>query len=343
MIKRAVSMYSLQDEYLNKRMDLEDIFKFLSEQDVGIELLSDQMIKGAPFSNEKTLAKWDELVEKYKIPLVCNDIFINVKLYNNRIITVKEGVQMLINEIKFAHRLGFKLVRLVSDTPVEYIEPVLPYCEKYDVALGLEIHSGMSFNTPITKKYTDLMFKLKSKYVGIVVDAGIFCRRLPRVFNNYFLSIGANAELVATLDSIVNKDLDLREYLLQKGVDKNQILMGKASYPEEIQSKIKNGTDFEYTILADGYECTPFEALDEYMPYVKHIHGKIYEITDEGFEYSIPYDEFVKYLDKNGYDGYIATEYEGNRFTIAGKPMMEKEQVVRHQKLLRKSIDELKG
>lgn len=341
MIKRAVSMYSLQYEYLNKRMSLEDIFKFLNEQDVGMELLSDQMIKGAPFPNEETLAVWDGVVEKYKMPLVCNDIFINTKLYKNRVITVKEGIKMLIDEIKLANRLGFKLVRLVSDTPVEYIEPVLPYCEKYDVTLGLEIHAGMSFDTPITKKYTDLMFKLDSKYVGIVVDAGIFCRRLPRVFNNYFRSIGANEELIKTLDSIVTPKRDLMTYFKEINFNKSLVFMKDGKFPDEIQRHIKSHVDFEYVILADGYECTPFEVLDSYMPYVKHIHGKLYEMTEDGIEYSIPYDEMVNYLHSKGFDGYISTEYEGNRFTVVGNPIVEKEQTVLHQKMLRELIEKL--
>ena len=46
------------------------------------------------------------------------------------------------------------------------------------------------------------------------------------------------------------------------------------------------------------------------MPYIKHIHGKIYEMTEEGVEYSISYDEIINYLKEAGYEGYISTEYE---------------------------------
>ena len=53
------------------------------------------------------------------------------------------------------------------------------------------------------------------------------------------------------------------------------------------------------------------------------------------------YDEFVKYLDEKGYDGYISTEYEGNRFTLEGEEVKELEQVRMHQEMLKKYIAEL--
>lgn len=56
------------------------------------------------------------------------------------------------------------------------------------------------------------------------------------------------------------------------------------------------------TIFVDGYEISDFSILDEHMSYVKHINGKVYEMTDEGAEYSIPYDELIKYLDEKGYE-----------------------------------------
>ena len=87
-IKTCVSLYSLQNEYMYKRMSLEDIFAFLHENNVdGVEILPDQMIKGAPHPSEETLAQWDSLCEKYQIKPVISDIFLNTNLYENRELT----------------------------------------------------------------------------------------------------------------------------------------------------------------------------------------------------------------------------------------------------------------
>ena len=64
-IKTCVSLYSLQDEYLNHRMDLKDIMHFVKDNGVqGVEILPDQMLKGAPDISDETVAKWHELLKE---------------------------------------------------------------------------------------------------------------------------------------------------------------------------------------------------------------------------------------------------------------------------------------
>jgi hypothetical protein len=75
--------------------------------------------------------------------------------------------------------------------------------------------------------------------------------------------------------------------------------------------------------------------LDKYIPYIKHFHGKFWEITEEGIEYSIPYDEFILYLKEKNFDGYNASEYEGGRFALPGTEIDAVTQVRVHQKMLR--------
>ena len=329
-IKRAISFYSLQDQYVRGKINLEGIFKLLKELDAGMEFISDQMMKGTPHPSEESLKQWDELINKYQVERVCNDIFINTCLYKNRTLTTKEATDALIEEIKLANRLGFKLIRLVSKTPAEIIEPALPYAEKYNVTLALEIHGGMSFDNPMTKAFVEVMKKLNSPYVGLVVDTGIFCRRHPRVATNYFRDLGANENVINYINNIFESGTDPKRYFEKFG-----------GVPEELKSLIKNQQDFEYVLFSDGYEASDFSILDEYMPYVKHFHGKVYEMTEEGNEYSIPYDELIKYLHEKGYEGYIATEYEGNRFVLPNEEVKELEQVRRHQEMLKKYIAEL--
>lgn len=330
-IKRAVSMYSLQDQYARGRMSLADIFKWLNEMDAGLEFISDQMMKGTPKPSEEALKEWDDLVEKYKPALVCNDVFINTCLYKNRTLTKKESLELLIQEIKLAHRLGFPMIRLVSNTRADIIEPALPYAEKYNVVMTLEIHAGMSFDEPLTQAFIKVMKELNSPYVGLTVDTGIFCERHPRVSTNFFRELGVNEELIKRIDAIFESGTDPRHaYAKAKAEGKE--------FPDEIQECIHTQDEYEYALFADGYERTPFSVLDEFVPYIKHIHGKIYEMTEDGTEYSIPFDKVVEYLDSVGYDGYIATEYEGNRFALAGEPIRDKENVEAHQKLLKKCI-----
>lgn len=160
-IKNAVSLYSFQDEYARGKMTLEDCLKELSEQGVeGVEIISDQMLHNAPFVLNEDVEKWRHLLQKHDIVPVCNDIFINTKLYRNRLLTKKENLELLKNELKLANRLGIKLVRLVSLTPTDIIEDALPLAEELDVVMALEVHGGMALDHPETKNSLILCFEL---------------------------------------------------------------------------------------------------------------------------------------------------------------------------------------
>lgn len=333
-IKTCVSLYSLQDEYMRGKMSLADLFRFSSENDIdGIELLPDQMIHNAPHPTDETLSEWDELVKKHPLRLVCQDVFLNTNLYKNRELTPKECVELLVEEIKLAHRLGFKLIRLVSMVPYYIIEPIVPYAEKYGVTLALEIHAGLGFDVKKTQDFIKEMKRINSPYIGLVMDASLFCSKLPRVMANYCLEFGLNPKLVDYMNDIFDNGSDFKQVLLANN----------GEYPEELNKLIHTNIDSFFTHFVDGYENLPFEIMDEYMPYIKHFHFKLYEMTEDEEEYSINYKALLQYLHDRGYDGYVATEYEGNRWVLPGHPIEEVKHVLAHQKMIRRYIKEIEG
>ena len=75
-IKASVSLYSLQYQYLQGKMNLEEIIAFVkSLGSDGIELLPDQMLHGTPEPTEETYRMWNALIKKYGIGLACDDVF----------------------------------------------------------------------------------------------------------------------------------------------------------------------------------------------------------------------------------------------------------------------------
>lgn len=332
-IKTCVSLYSLQDEYLNHRMDLEQIMDFVKENGAeGVEILPDQMLKNTPDPSEEELAKWKRCLEKTGLTPVIADVFLNTNLYKNRTLTHRECVDLLIKEIKLANRMGIRLIRLVSMVPWWVLEPLLPYCEKYDVTVALEIHAGMAFDVPETMAFIDEMKRLNSKYAGLVIDTGIFCKRFPRVVRQYEMSVGSSATLFDFIEEQFARYGDFHQALKAMG--------GKL--PPEVEEKLSHHERLVYPIM-DGYENYPYEVLDKYMPYIKHFHFKLFEMTEEGPEYSMDYKGLLQYLHSRNYDGYVSTEYEGNRFTLAGQPMQEKKQVAMQQAYLQACLKEIQG
>ncbi|MFV0464613.1 MAG: sugar phosphate isomerase/epimerase family protein [Lachnospiraceae bacterium] len=331
-IKRSVSMYSLQDQYARGKMSLEDIFAYLVQIGAGMEFISDQMLHQTPEPSEEVLQEWDRLVAQYNPTLVCNDVFINTCLYRNRTLTTRESTDLLIKEIKLASRLGFPMIRLVSNTPADIIEPALPYAIACNVIMTLEIHAGMSFDDPLTQDYLEVMKRLDSSYLGLTVDTGIFCKRHPRVSTEFFRSQGTSEKVIEYIDRIFAAGSDPKQFF---ATDKRE---GR-NFPKELEDLIQSQSDFEYAMFSSGYEQSSYGILDDFMPYVRHIHGKIYEMTEEGVEYSIDFKEFTDYLKQKGYSGYISTEYEGNRFTLPDLPVRDKENVTAHQALLKQLLE----
>ena len=94
-----------------------------------------------------------------------------------------------------------------------------------------------------------------------------------------------------------------------------------------------------------GYENRPLSCMDGLEKYIKHVHFKLYQMLETGQECSIDYEEILNYLHNCNYDGYVSTEYEGNRWTLPGLPVpaVEREQVAAHQKLINGLIAKIEG
>ena len=229
--------------------------------------------------------------------------------------------------------MGFHLIRLVSMTPWWVIEPLLPICEKYDVTIALEIHAGMAFDIPETHAFIEEAKRLGSPYAGIVVDTGIFCRKFPRVEREYEIHFGASEGMFDYIDELFAKGSDLHK----------EIVKNNGELPGEYLDRIKTPTDKMMSVVMANYENNPVSVLEEYMPLIKHFHFKLYEMVDEGKEYSIDYREILQYLHDHGYKGFVSTEYEGNRSVLPGQPNPEKEQVTAHQRHIMSILKDIQG
>lgn len=334
-IKSCVSLYSLQYQYLQGKMSLDDIFKFVKDlRSKGIEILPDQMIKGTPVPTEETYARWDALTQKYDLGLACADVFLNTNLYKNRELTKRECVELIKQEIRMAHRLGFKIIRLVSMVPAWILEPCMETAEKYDVALCIEIHGGLGFGVPQTDEFLEEVLRLDSPYAGIVPDTSLFCRKIPRIMGDYCSRLfGTNPDIIQYAEEVFASGTDF--FALKKKYGKMD---------PKLESLIKDpAKDLFYAQYIDSYENWPLSCLDPFMKYTKHVHFKLYEMMEDGTEYSIDFKEIIAYLHSHGYDGYVATEYEGNRWILPDQEIPDKEQVAAHQKLIQKLIQEIEG
>src|SRR5512139_2569445 len=211
-IKLGVTLYSLQDEYVWGKLTLEGCLAELQKMGAeGVELLGDQMIYNSPFPEESFYPTWHGWLAKYQLKPVCDDIFINTTLYRNRRLTTKEAIAALKAEIVHAHKMGFEIVRLVSQTPNNIIMPCLEFAEEHNMQMALEIHAGSSgIEAPGSQEFIEIMAKADSPYIGLVFDMGLFCRKFPRVIREYYRREGASSGLLDFIDAVFADGADLR-------------------------------------------------------------------------------------------------------------------------------------
>lgn len=323
-IKLGVTLYSFQDEYVWGRLTLEGCLAELHKMGAqGVELIGDQMVYNSPYPEESFYDEWQGWLKKYELEPVCDDIFINTTLFKHRRLTTEESIAALKAEILHAHKMGFKIVRMVSQTPNEIILPCLNFAEKHDVQMALEIHAGSSgIEVPMSVEFIEIMTRANSPYIGLVFDMGLFCRKFPRVILEYYRREGAAPELLDYVDELYKNGQDMRAITKDKVLHRYRV----------------NPIDEEFVEYCFHFENNPLEIMTPYLNYVKNIHGKFYEMTGEGIECSIPYDEIIPLLKANRYDGYICSEYEGNRFVPSGVEVRGVEQVARHQEMLRRYL-----
>ncbi|MDO4258341.1 MAG: hypothetical protein Q4C87_02345 [Actinomycetaceae bacterium] len=336
-IKRGVSLYSLQDAYGRGGMGVDGVLDAVAQMGTqGVEILTDQMVRGAAQATDETIDAFNASLNRSGLERVSNDIFINSSLYKNRWLTIEEQCELLAADLRLTNRLGFHLVRIVSQTDPGVIQRVLPLAEKLEITLAVEIHAGMSYDHPMTAAWIAEMKKVNSPLVGLVVDLGIYCQRHPRVSTRYFReALGVNDEVINYINSIFEQGTDPRQFF-----PRNPDNPDEYEFPEELSRHFHSFQDRFYAMMSTGYENTPLDTLDEYAPYIKSIHGKFWEIADDGEEYSIDYGRVFARLNQIGWDGYVCSEYEGQRFVLPGEEITDLQQVKLHQELMERHIND---
>lgn len=316
-IKRSVSLYSYQEEYFLRKFTLEDcIAKTASLGARGIEVLGEQMFPGFPRLSDAFVDQWHGWMAKYGTTPVCHDMFLDTKKFKNRRLTQDEEVESVIRDLKFANRLGFTVMRIIVSASPETMERCLPYAEKYGVRMGVEVHAPYSLDHPWIQRHLEVAERTGSKFYGVVPDFGIFTSRFPRVQRDRFVRNGVRPHIADFITSEYEKRV-LAEYIVG-----NVREMGGT--PIEIQMAEQT----RHQVWSNP------KRLLEYIPRIFHIHGKFYEMIDDRTEYSIPCAEVLAVLKQGGYEGYISSEYEGNRHIEDAFPVDSFEQVRRHQAML---------
>ena len=331
-IKRGVSLYSFQEEYFLRKMTLEEIIATTAKLGIpGVEIIGDQMIPNYPNISEDFFKQWHGWMDKYERTPVCLDMFLDWNKYKGRVMTDDEKYESVVMDIKNANKLGCTVIRVIHDVEPELLERLAPDAEKYNVKLALEIHAPSYYDSPLEQRLIEMFQRVQSPYLCFTLDMGVFTKRLPRLASDRFLREGMKPEIV---------DYLVKAYNTNTLPHSNELGKRDDTLPEKILGMGGREEDIYWAYMGTHGVFSNMELMRDYMPYTSHIHGKFYEMLPDYTEYSIPYEDIVPILIESGYNGYIDSEYEGNRWIQDTFEVDSTEQVRRHQVMLKRLLGE---
>jgi len=322
-IKRGVASYSYQEEYFTRTMSLEDCLREMS--DIGahhIELLAEMMVPNFPNPSDAWVDQWHGWCEKYQIHPAAYTQFIDTMRTKSHNLTIEEGVQTMLRDIKLAKRLGIPRVRALIGTPIPILEATLPHLEEHGVWVGVELHAPIQISGKLMTRLLEV--SEKSKLFGFVPDVGIFQNK-PSPFS---------------------RDRQIREGLITRDAalyieNSWENHVDKAKTTAEVDRMPAGPGAQNYVNQVYGITTQNARDLIPFMAKCQHIHGKTWGLTEECIDPAIDLSPVIPALIEGGYDGVIATEYEGQREVQDISPFSAVEMVRRHHVMLRRLLGEV--
>lgn len=322
-IKRGVSLYSFQEEYFLRTLSLPDCIRIAGEIGArGIELIPEQSIPGYPRLTDEFVADWFGWMDEYGTIPVATDLFLDTRRYPNRWLTLDEQIASVRTDIDIAVRLGARNIRAIINTPPEVMEGAAPYAEEQGVRLLLEVHAPFHYTHPWIVQHLDVMYRTGSPALGLMPDMGTYVERFPRVVSERALRDGARPDLVELIVRTYDDHGDTHG------------LMDTVNY------RGGGPVDVGLARQATHYIWSDPRSMLAHMPLIGHIQAKFYEMTADEVEYSIPYDRIIPVLIEGGFDGYLSSEYEGNRHIQDAFPVDSVEQVRRQHAMFTRLLGE---
>lgn len=368
-MKLGVSLYSYQQSQFFKELDLEGQIREVSENlpyADGIEIV-DEMSLRYPDPGEAFVRQWHDWMETYQTTPVTMDVAFDVLQFRDHVMDYDEVAERLRRDIHLAKRLGFGNVRVLSTCPFEVMVKALPLAEKLDIRLGKEVHQPMRLEGRQVTEIIEFAEQNATRHLGIVPDFGIFGFRPTEVLLAQYERRGAKHQAVEAANELAdmlragtapfdpsvlfnhtagNLRVAFKSYAVS-GFCIDEMLPVFSALKAFADARIPDASDLDYVVVSEALllSNTSLEVMRQLAGHVVSCHGKFNHMSEipgrlgEYQDAAIDYEGAIAALKEGGYEGYINSEYEGQRYwqdRTRAEMMSEVEQVRRHHEMLRR-------
>jgi sugar phosphate isomerase/epimerase len=329
----GVTLYSFTPDFHAGRYTFEDLVVEAAQRGLGpgLEVIGFQSFRGFPHMSPEVETRFLRLVDEHGWELSCLDGNVDVAVRADRLLDEDELVAYMEAQLEAAARLGFPVLRVQNQATPAVMERLLPSAERLGVKLGMEIHAPETVRSPWVLALRELYARLDSPYVGFIPDFGASTLGIsPSVFET-FRAKGVSEELLQAIatrwDELGGRDFEAHEEIGNFiGLAHS---MGAGDHAVNLAV---------FAVGIHGHQDAA--AWAEILPDVVHVHGKFFDIGDDGREPVVPVEELIDVLVAGGYDGYISSEYEGWHWNTRADAF---EMVARQQALCRRALEKHSG
>ncbi len=294
-IQLGVSLYSFSTEFIHETLNFEQILEKAHNMGYrGVEIVAAQMVPNYPYPTDEWLAECKALLAKYELEPVCWSAYIDMGIRSDRDLTEDEIIQFTLNDLQYAKKAGFPMVRTQHAISPAIFRKMLPYCQELGVKLTIEMHHPHHPALPVWQEYLSIMKNEGKGWLGIVPDFSIFQTMPHQLYLNQSIDFGCRPE---KLDEIVKMHAQKADMAL---IDNGDF--------SEIEKHIAHEMREKFSAPAK------MEQWKDIIDVTEYIHGKFYYLDNDDHDPCIPFEELLTTIRDLGYEGYIASEYEGHHF-----------------------------
>ncbi|MDW8339709.1 MAG: TIM barrel protein [Thermoleophilia bacterium] len=301
-MKLAASTFSFSDEWIGGELTLPDLLRRLTESGspTGVEVIGAQLWRDFPRLAQEEILAFRRLLDELELEPAAIGVYVDLFRRSDRSLTPKEALGELAAQIATAAALGFPVARLHSGVPLDVLERAAPLAEEAGVAVAIEIQGEQRPDDPGVASLLELVERLDSPGLGLVLDFSISMRRIPSTFTDALLAAGFPR---ATLEDAVAR--------WEEGAPTADVLraLGNAGAPVALLDLRRSG-------FARFGRQDP-EAWRPHIPRIAHVHAKFWELDASGSDPSVRDAELIAVLRHGEYGGFVCSEWGGNAWLDA--------------------------
>lgn len=310
-MKRSVCLDCYRQSLFLGEMSLADVLEEIGSIGgvTGFHASTETLLADYPAVTDAFLAQWEALLASSGLTPVTLGSYIDRLQFRDHVMTAEETADALRRDLKIAHALGFRNLRMMHDLPLAAVEAVLPLAEELDVCLLDELMPPGTIRPQPGRKGMDcrndldLIARAGTKHFGLLVNLGLFQRQPnPTQLMDVLLERRTPGQAEEARQEIMTAFRSKEFPAFEEWMNRN--------YAELTGNRELFQRMFGVRLFGPSVEPPELSLI---APHIRDVYAKYIRLfpsagrPGQWEEPSIPYPEVLSALTDAGYQGFLAS------------------------------------